>query len=56
MNDFPKKLKAWRQAKKLTQTEAGKKFGVKLRQFQNWEAGVYKPRGLTLAAVLAAIK
>jgi transcriptional regulator with XRE-family HTH domain len=53
--EISKSLRAWRIRAGLTQTAAAARFGVKIRQYQNWEAGTSGPRGLTLRAVEKAI-
>ena len=47
-NIFPKRLKELRLKKGLTQTELGKKLGVKQSTFTNWENGKREPNFETL--------
>ena len=43
-------LKVWRKAQALTQSEAAKALGLKLRMIQHYEKGSHKiPRALALA-------
>ena len=42
-NIFPQRLKELRLKKGLTQTELGKKVGVKQNTFTNWENGKREP-------------
>ena len=47
-NIFPQRLKELRLKKGLTQTELGKKVGVKQNTFTNWENGKREPNFETL--------
>lgn len=47
-NIFPQRLKELRLKKRLTQTELGKKLGVKQSTFTNWENGKREPNFETL--------
>ena len=47
-NIFPQRLKELRLKKVLTQTELGKKLGVKQSTFTNWENGKREPNFETL--------
>lgn len=47
-NIFPQRLKELRLKKGLTQTEIGKKIGVKQSTFTNWENGKREPNFETL--------
>lgn len=47
-NIFPQRLKELRLKKGLTQTELGKKLGVKQSTFTNWENGKREPNFETL--------
>ncbi len=53
---FTKKLKAWRDRKGFTQTEAAKHLGISVRTLQNWEIERNMPRGYGLVALVRAIK
>lgn len=48
LNIFPQRLKELRLKKGLTQTEIGKKIGVKQSTFTNWENGKREPNFETL--------
>lgn len=48
LNIFPQRLKELRLKKGLTQTELGKKIGVKQSSFTNWENGKREPNFETL--------
>jgi len=52
---FTKTLKAWRERKGFTQTEAAKHLGISVRTLQNWEIERNMPRGFGLTALLKAI-
>lgn len=52
---FAKNLKAWRERKGFTQTDAAKKLGLCVRTLQNWEIERNMPRGFGLTALLKVI-
>ena len=52
---FAKNLRAWRERKAFTQSEAAKKLGLSVRTLQNWEIARNMPRGFGLHALLKAI-
>jgi len=52
---FTKSLKAWRDRKGFTQSEAAKHLGISVRTLQNWEIERNMPRGFGLNAPLKAI-
>jgi len=54
--DLPTLLRRWRSRHKLSQGGAAEKLGVSRRAIEAWEQGINRPRGLGLAALLAAIK
>lgn len=52
---FTKTLKAWRERKGFTQSEAAKHLGISVRTLQNWEIERNMPRGFGLTALLKII-
>jgi DNA-binding transcriptional regulator YiaG len=52
---FAKTLKAWRDWKGFTQTEAAKHLGISVRTLQNWEIERNMPRGYGLAVLVKVI-
>lgn len=54
---FARELKAWRERKRFTQTEAAEYLGVpSVRTLQNWEIGRTRPVGLALAVLRKLIQ
>lgn len=53
---FAKTLKAWRDRKGFTQTDAAKHLGISVRTLQNWEIERNMPRGYGLAALVRVIE
>lgn len=56
MKSLPAKLRRWRKARGLSQSQAAPLLGVPLDTLQNWETGRCAPRTLALRAVLDIIK
>ena len=53
---FAAMLIAWRKRKGLNHEEAARILCCTERTFKSWEAGESVPRGVTLTAIVAAIK
>ena len=45
---IPNQLRAWRRARRLSQSQAAPVLGVPLDTLQNWEQGRSRPRGLAV--------
>jgi len=52
MNPIPSKLRAWRKARGLSQSQAAPVLGITLRSLENWEQGTTQPRGLARVHLL----
>jgi DNA-binding transcriptional regulator YiaG len=52
---LPQKLRAWRKAQKLSQSQAALKLGVTIDTLQNWEQGRHIPRPFVLRVVLGIV-
>ena len=50
--EFADELKAWREAKGLSQSGASERLGVPVRTLQNWEIARTKPTSFTANAIL----
>ena len=53
---FPRRLRAWRKRKNLSQSEAALKLQVSKRTLQEWEQARAAPRGFARAAIEKAIR
>ncbi len=53
---FPRRLRAWREGKNLSQSEAALKLQISKRTLQEWEQGRAAPRGFARTAVEKAIR
>jgi len=53
---FPRRLRAWRGRKNLSQSEAALKLQISKRTLQEWEQGRAAPRGFARAAIEKAIR
>jgi DNA-binding transcriptional regulator YiaG len=53
---FPARLRAWRKAENLSQSEAGLRLKISKRTLQEWEQGRAKPHGLARRAVVNVIR
>jgi len=52
---FSERLKNWRSAHHLSQSQASERLGVSVRTFQDWEQARHSPRGFALKALLALV-
>lgn len=52
MNPIPAKLRAWRKARGLSQSQAAPVLGLTKRTLENWEQGTTQPRGLARVHLL----
>ena len=55
-DEFAAKVKAWREAKSLSQSEAAKKLGIPVKTLQNWEISRRKPNATLTRFILAKMK
>jgi len=55
-NQFAKLLKAARQRDSLSQSQAAKAWGLKLKNLQNWEQGLAHPAGSMLLELLPRLQ
>lgn len=46
--EVPARLRAWRRARGLSQSQAAPLLGISQRTLENWEQRRSQPRGLTL--------
>ena len=53
---FPRRLRAWREGKNLSQSEAALKLQISNRTLQEWEQARAAPRGFARTAVEKAIR
>jgi DNA-binding transcriptional regulator YiaG len=53
---FPARLRAWRKAENLSQSEAGLRLKISMRTLQEWEQGRAVPHGLARRAVEKVIR
>jgi len=55
MKTLPDKLRSWRRANRLSQSQAALKLGCTLDTLQNWEQGRHIPRPFVLRVVLGIV-
>jgi DNA-binding transcriptional regulator YiaG len=52
---FPRRLRAWRERKNLSQSEAALKLQISKRTLQEWEQGRAAPSGFARSAIEKAL-
>ena len=55
MKTLPAKLRKWRRARGLSQSQAAPLLGVPVRTVQSWEQAERVPQGLALKTVLEIV-
>jgi len=55
-DEFPRRLRAWRERNNVSQSEAALKLRISKRTLQEWEQGRAEPRGFARTAIEKAIR